>query len=340
MLVGFILSTGIQIATRTKIGRAAEPLPVKLWQFRETHLGVDVEHRVYAADEAVAKVASQAAYARIDELNQIFSDYDTESEISRLCRTQGAVKVSPELWFLLTKAELIHDQTDGAFDVTVGPLIKQWRRARRKKELPTAEQIATAQALIGMSQLKRSAVDMTVEIQQAGMQLDFGGIAKGYVAEEAYKILATHGCPQSLVSVAGDIFAGDAPPDSPGWRIGIAPLDRPDGEPSRYVNLEQQAISTSGDAFQYVEIAGVRYSHIVDSKTGLGLTERSSVTVIAPHGWMADGYATAVCLVGPQRGLKLLNSLPKTAGLIVTINERGIPVTQESTGFADLLGKQ
>ena len=100
--------------------------PLKLWQFREVHLAVDVELRVYAAEEADAKVAAQAAYARIDDLNRIFSDYDAESEISRLSRTDQSTKVSPELWFLLTKSQCIHEQTDGAFDVTIGPLIKQW----------------------------------------------------------------------------------------------------------------------------------------------------------------------------------------------------------------------
>jgi thiamine biosynthesis lipoprotein ApbE len=185
---------------------------LRLYEFRETHLGVPVDLRVYASDQPSANAASRAAYDRIDQLNAIFSDYDAETEAMRLCRSTGPTKVSPELFFLLDKSIAISEQTGGAFDVTISPLIKQWRRARRMKQLPTAEQIAAAKKLIGYQHLKLNAADRTVEILLPGLQLDFGGIAKGYFAEEAYKVLAAHGCPRSLVAIAGDIFAGDPPP--------------------------------------------------------------------------------------------------------------------------------
>lgn len=307
--------------------------PLSLHEFRETHLAVPVDFRVYATTEASANAAAKAAYARIDELNAIFSDYDSDSEASRLCKAVGPVKISPELFFVLNQSLAISQQTNGAFDVTVGPLIKQWRRARRQKMLPTPDQIATAQQLIGYKNLRLNEVDQTAQVLQPGMQLDFGGIAKGYVAEEAFKVLAAHGSPRSLVAVAGDIYAGEAPPDAPAWKIGIAPLDKPDGPPSRFVALKRQSASTSGDAFQYVEIGGVRYSHIVDPKTGLGLTHRSSVTIIAPHGWQADGYATAVCLLGPERGLKLVENMKEVEAMVVTGDDEGKTVTQQSPGF-------
>ena len=191
-----------------------------------------------------------------------------------------------------------------------------------------------------MSHLKLDAEAETAQVLLPGLQFDFGGIAKGYIAEEAYKVLESKGCPRSLVSMAGDIFAGDPPPNAAGWKVGIAPLERPDGEPSRYLSLKRQAVSTSGDAFQFVEIDGVRYSHIVDPKTGLGLTQRSSVTVVAPHGWMADGYATAVCLIGSEQGIKLLDQIDSTAGLIVTATNAGTLETLESAGFAKSVVKE
>ncbi len=311
--------------------QAAEPLTLR--EFRETHLAVPVDFRVYATTEASANAAARAAYARIDELNQIFSDYEEESEARRLCRANGPVKLSPELFFLLERSLALSVETNGAFDITIGPLIKQWRRARRQKTLPTPDQIAAAQTVIGYRNLKLNVADQTAQVLKPGMQLDFGGIAKGYVAEEAYKILAAHGCPRSLVAVAGDLYAGDAPPDAPAWKIGVAPLDKPDGPPSRFLALQRQSASTSGDAFQYVEIDGVRYSHIVDPKTGLGLTYRSSVTVVAPSGWQADGYATAVCLLGPEAGLKLITKLKDVDALVVTGDDAGNIVTQQSPGF-------
>ncbi len=313
---------------------------LRLYEFRETHLGVPVDLRVYASDQPSANAASRAAYDRIDELNAIFSDYDGETEAMRLCQSAGPTNVSPELFFLLEKSIAISEQTGGAFDVTISPLIKQWRRARRLKQLPTAEQIAAAKKLIGYHHLKLNAADRTVEILLPGLQLDFGGIAKGYFAEETYNVLAAHGCPCSLVGIAGDIFAGDPPPDEPqGWKIGIAPLDQPDGPPSRYVALKRQCISTSGDAFQYVEIDGVRYSHIVHPHTGLGLTERSSVTVIAPHGWLADGYATAVCLVGAEQGMKLIGEL-EDADVLIVVRDKNEELREvESPMFRERLWK-
>jgi thiamine biosynthesis lipoprotein len=310
-----------------------EPADLTLFRFQETHLAVPVEVRVYAPDAAVAKDASKAAYARIDELNRIFSDYDAESEAMRLCRSQHPVKVSPELFFVIKQSSALSRETDGAFDITVGPLVKQWRRARRRKELPSAEQITAARDLVGYRNLKLDENDGTVTVLKAGIQLDFGGIAKGYIAEEAFKVLEANGCPRSLVGVAGDIFAGDPPPDSPGWKIGIAPLDQPDGPPSRYVVLKRQAVSTSGDAFQYAEIDGVRYSHIVDPKTGIGLTLRCSVTVIAPHGWQADAYGTSLCLLGPEKGLKWIEAKNASAALFVVRDQQDRLQTFESARF-------
>ena len=317
----------------TVLGDDAKPL--KLWQFRETHLAVPVDLRVYAAEEAVAKEASRAAYERIEELNLIFSDYDADSEAMRLCRSERPVRVSPELFLLLKRSVSLSRDTDGAFDVTIGPLIKQWRRARRKKELPKPEQIAAAKALVGYQHVNLFEPDRTAQMLQPGMHLDFGGVAKGYIAEEAYTVLEEKGCPCSLVAVAGDVFAGDAPPDAPAWKIGVAPLEKPDGPPSRYLALKRQAVSTSGDAFQFVEIDGVRYSHIVDPRTGLGLTRRGSVTVIAPHGWQADALATTVCILGPEKGLKLIDDNKDIEALIVTATDGGPSVTRESSGFRD-----
>jgi thiamine biosynthesis lipoprotein len=119
-----------------------------------------------------------------------------------------------------------------------------------------------------------------------------------------------------LIDVGGDIVLGDPPPGSSGWRIGVAPL-KPDQPPSRYLRLANVAIATSGDAWQHVEIDGRRYSHIVDPHTGLGLTDRSSVTVIAPSGMAADALASAVSVLGPQRGIKLIEATADTAALIV-----------------------
>ena len=150
------------------------------------------------------------------------------------------------------------------------------------------------------------------------MRLDLGGIAKGYAADEALRVLCTRGIDRALVDAGGDVVIGDPPPGRIGWRIGIAPLEV-DGAPSRYLTLAQSAIATSGDAFQFVEIGGQRYSHIVDPRTGFGLNHRQSVTVRARDGITADSLATAVSVLGPEEGLQLIKATGGARALIVEV---------------------
>ncbi len=312
------------------------------YEFSEPHLGTIVAVTLYAPTETVATEAATSAFARIQELNRIFSDYLEESEVTRLCRTAGSgtsVAVSLELFEVLSRSVALSAATDGAFDVTLGPVIKLWRAARRQRKLPDPQQLATARELVGWRNVKLNAEQRTVELLQSGMQLDFGGIAKGYIAQQVCDLLKERGLNRCLIAVAGDIVAGDAPlggdgHETEGWKIGVAPLDKPDGPPSRILRLKNGAVSTSGDAFQFAEIGGVRYSHIVDPKTGVGLTQRSSVTVIAPDGTTADGLATAVTILGVERGLKLIeHSQPaaasqRTAVLIVLALSEGRSVNE------------
>jgi thiamine biosynthesis lipoprotein len=149
------------------------------------------------------------------------------------------------------------------------------------------------------------------------MRLDLGGIAKGYAGDAALKVFLEHGLQKVINDAGGDLVVGEPPPGKAGWRIGIAPLEKVDGPPSRVLEIKNAAVATSGDAFQFVEIAGVRYSHLVNPKTGLGLAVRSSVTVIAPTRIEADSLASAVSVLGPEAGLELIESTKDAAALIV-----------------------
>ncbi len=305
------------------------------FQFAEPHLGTIVEITLYAPEETVANDAAKAAFGRIKELDQIFSDYKTDSETMRLCETAGsghAVKVSPELFQVIRQSLEISEKSNGAFDVTVGPLVQIWRRARKLKILPKDDEINAAKANVGWKFVKLDEAAQSVELARAGMRLDFGGIAKGYIAQNVSQLLREKGHRQTLVVVAGDIVAGDAPPNTTGWKVGVAPLDRPNGAVSRLLLLKNCAISTSGDAFQFAEIKGVRYSHIVDPQTGIGLTQRSSVTVLADDGTTADALATAICVLGPEKGLKLIEGRDRIEALIVMATDDG-PRVVESKSF-------
>jgi FAD:protein FMN transferase len=171
------------------------------------------------------------------------------------------------------------------------------------------------------------------------MKLDVGGIAKGYASEEAIKVLKREGVSSALVAGSGDVVVSDPPPGRAGWRIAVAPLKaEADETEGPTILLKNAAVSTSGDAEQFVEIDGVRYSHVLDPKTGLGLTERRSVTVIAREGITADGLDTAACILGPDKGLALIESTPGAAGLFVRIAENGQEV-RESRGWAKFVDR-
>ncbi len=166
------------------------------------------------------------------------------------------------------------------------------------------------------------------------MRLDLGGIAMGYTVDEVLKLLAKEGITRALVDASGDIGVNDPPPGQEGWKIGIAPMV-PGGPPSRMLVLAHGAVTTSGDAFQYVEIAGKRYSHIINAKTGLGLTDRSAVTVVAPDCITADSLTKAVLVLGPKAGLELIDSKPGIAAMIVRAPE-GKAEIYESARVKDL----
>lgn len=294
------------------------------YRYSQVQMGVPVELILYAPDEPSAIMAADAAYARIKELNAIMSDYDSTSELSRLCESSGhgkAVPISPDLSVVLQRAQDLSAKTDGAFDVTVGPYVRLWRRARRAKEFPSADRLTEAREAVGYQFLQVDGMNHTATLLRPKMHLDLGGIAMGYACDEAMKVLRKHDITRALIDGSGDILVSDPPPDAPGWKIGIAPLDAKDGPPSRYVYLANASISTSGDAWQYVELNGQRYSHIVDPHTGLGLPQRSSVTIIAPDCITADSLATAVSVLGPAKGLMLVEQSPSIAAYIAIMQD-------------------
>jgi FAD:protein FMN transferase len=332
------LLSGLVFAVATS---ASADGPPTRYSFTEPHMGTRFKVLLYAPDEAAAGKAAKAAFARVAELDGIMSDYRPTSELMRLCRKAGGdpVRVSPELFFILQKSQGLAKRTDGAFDVTVGPVVRLWRRVRRSQQLPDAEELTKALALVGYDKVKLDAAGQTVQLTKPGMQLDLGGIAKGYAADEALKVLKKHGIDRALVAAGGDIAASGPPPGADGWKVGVAPLEDPEAAPSRFLLLKDGAVSTSGDAEQYVQIGGTRYSHIVDPKTGVGLTARSSVTVVAKDGTTSDSLATAVSVLGAERGLALVEGTEGAAALIVrkagegeqTVQSKRFPRVEETT---------
>lgn len=319
---------------------AAEPAR---YEFDEPHMGTVFRIVLYADDKDAAITAATAAFKRVRELESVLSDYKPSSETMKLCaandREPGtAFPIGDDLATVLGHALDVSKRTDGAFDVTVGPLSKLWREARKAKAMPDEKARTAALALVGWTNIDLDREKKTVRLKFAGMRLDFGGIGKGYAADEALAVLKKKGYPRSLVAAAGDITVGDPPPGKDGWTVDIEPLGS--GKPKMAVRLANASVSTSGDLFQFVEIGGVRYSHLLDPKTGMGLTGFSRATVIAKYGWQADAWTKGVSLLKPTEAIGRIESLDGAAMFLATkANESAKEVTVQSKRFAAFVVK-
>lgn len=317
------------------IGHAADPLT--RFEVKSVHMGTEWRIVLYALNQRSAETATQAAFARVKELDEVMSDYNPESELMALLAKNDAEPGKPlpagdDLIRVLGHAQEVAGKCDGAFDVTVGPLVKLWRAARKSKELPKADELKAAKELVGYKLLTVDTKAKTVTLAKGGMRLDLGGIGKGFAADVALEVLKKQGISSALVAASGDITVSDAPPGKDAWVVDIAPIGK--GMPARRVKLVNASVSTSGDLFQFVEIGGVRYSHVLDPKTGLGLTGRRSATVVAAKGWQADALTKAASVLPPEKAKAVIERFGGEMYLVVKETEDAKEQATETKGFA------
>lgn len=267
-------------------------------------MGTEVRLVLYAADRAAADSAAVWAFSQFSRLDSLFSDYRTDSEVAWLAESAGtgeAREVTPELWEVLASARHWSEVTGGAFDVTLGSLTRLWRSAMRRGTLPGAGQLARARAASGYEGMVLDSASRSVLLTRSGTSLDLGGIAKGYAAQRVLDGLRERGMSMTLVDAGGDLALGDPPPGEKGWRI-----EFPEGEVRRLANV---AVATSGDRYQYLEVDGVRYSHILDPRTGLGIASSPTVVVVALDALTADVLASALTVMDGGAAEALAGSL-------------------------------
>jgi thiamine biosynthesis lipoprotein len=282
-------------------------------------MGMLVDLTLWAPTRELGQQAAKIAFQRIRVLNQIFSDYQPDSELSRLCRQagQGPVAVSTELFEVLTCARQLAELTGGLYDPTIGPVVRQWRDARGTGKEPT--DLIAYRRLVGYKKLQLDATRQTVELTQPGMLLDLGSIAKGYVGDQALRVLAKQGIRRAAFEAGGDMVLGDPPPSKSGWPVD---LGKPVGDGSllntdagkaldtkksldvrktsaNLLRLANCAVSVSGDTVQYFERNGRRTSHVIDPRTGQGTPSRRMCVVIGPQGALTDPLSTIGTLM-PQ----------------------------------------
>ena len=294
------------------------------YSFVQPKMGSPFHLIFYTTDSIIAQQKATAAYALVDSLNKIFSDYDSTSELSRLSATAGSdsfVKASSYLYDMVLQSKVAAKESKGSFDITIGPLSRLWRSARRQKRFPLKGEVAAARALTGMNKIILDEKTQRIKLTAAGMQLDLGGIGKGYIAQEVVNYLKREGITQVLADAGGDIVCGDAPPEKKGWTIAV----NVPGEKNRLLQktmlLQNSAVATSGDVYQYLEHEGKRYAHIIDPRTGYGVTFQRNVTVVAPDGALADWLATAASILPRCQSKKLAKK--KNAALLITQIKKG-----------------
>ena len=295
-------------------------------------MGTFVRVVAVAADSIIADKAIEGALAEIENVDKLMSDYKSDSEISQVNREgfARAVKVSRPTYEVLQRSIEFSKLTGGAFDITVGPLVDLWRSAKKKSAVPSEEELAAAKAKVGFEKVILDDQKQTVRFAVEGMRLDLGAIGKGYAVDKAIEAAQRAGALGAMVDLGGHIRCFGKPARGrKKWLIGLQDpkaVKNPEFQAPGLsesgilltLKLTEQAVATSGDYQQFVLIEGRRYSHIINRRTGISAGGLSSVTIIADSATDADALATAVSVMGAEKGLALIETIPGTEAILIT----------------------
>ena len=281
---------------------------------------------VVAEDQGAGSKCIRAALEEIHKVDELMSDYKSDSEIGKVNKeaAERAVQVSESTYEVLRRSVEFSELTDGAFDITVGPLMDLFREAEKGAASPTQEQIAQAKSKVGFEKLKLDSQKKTVQFAVEAMRLDLGGIAKGYAIDKAVEAAQRNGALGGMVDIGGDIRCFGSPPGGrEHWVIAVqdpkATIAETTGDGLLMkLKITDAAVATSGDYQQFVMIEGARHSHIMNRKTGTSAEGLSSVTIIADNATDADALATSVSVMGAEKGLALIEKLPGTEAILIT----------------------
>ena len=303
------------------------------FSYSEMKMGSAFNLIIVSADSNKANHLARKSYELVDSLNHIFSNYDSSSELSKINASAGLLpyKMSTAMLDLVQKSQYAYIQSKGAYDISIGPLSSLWRKARKAKLFPEASTVLATKKLVGLNQVKINKRLGTIFLPNANMQLDFGGIAKGYIAGWVINYLKANGIQQALADAGGDIVMSGAPMNSKGWVIGVNVPETTDDLINKKLQLSNCSVATSGDVYQFIEYKGVKYSHIINPLTGYGVTNLRNVTIIAKTGATADWLATA-CSILPIKEAKQL-AISHQAALLITTLKNGKLVFEATPNF-------
>lgn len=290
--------------------------PSSLYKFHQIAMGTVIETTLMAEDEEKANKATLQAFHEIMRIEQLMSPKIESGDVFRINQAsgKGRVKVSSETLEVIKKAQEISELSEGRFDITIGPLAELWRKAREKNIPPPAEEVKEKLDLVNFKNIE---IDQEgkVFLKKKGMAIDLGGIAKGYAMDRAFDVLRSLGYKNLIVNAGGDLRIGSLKNNQP-WSIGIQ-NPRESQKILARILVTDTAIATSGDYEKFFIYNGKRYHHIVNPLDGFPVQGCQSVTILCKNGMMADALATAVFVLGPEKGYSLCQKLEGVDCLIV-----------------------
>lgn len=307
----------LSLAVLSCVRGGPSPPPLVTVKRTQMHMGTLVSITAVGRTTLEANAAISAGFQEIKRLELLLSTWIPDSELSRVNAAAGrsAVMVSPETMTVVRKSLQIAQMTDGAFNIAIGPAVDAWNISAEPR-LPTSEELAALKPLIDLDEVHTDGGERTIYLHKAGMRIDVGGIGKGYAADQAVLVMKKAGAVAGVVALSGDIKTFGRLPDAGSFTVGIR-HPRMEGEILAEILLQDEAISTAGDYERFFEKDGVRYHHILDPLTLQPARECQSVSVVAKEGIWADGLDTGIFVLGPKRGMELVEHLEDVEAIIV-----------------------
>ena len=281
-------------------------------------MGSRFDITVVADEQRTADTAIDLAVAEITRIEKLISSWDPASQTSRINQHAGLepVVVSAELFDLIKRSLTISKLTDGAFDITSASMDKIWKFDGSMTEMPDPEAVRNSIARVGYEKIVLDESNHSVFLPEEGMKIGFGAIGKGYAADKAKKLLQDHGTPAGIINASGDMNTWGKQPDGQDWKVAITnPMDK--DKAFALVPLKQGAVVTSGNYEKYVVFNGIRYTHIIDPKSGYPAHGIISATVFAPSAELADALATSLFVMGKEAGIARINQMPNIECILI-----------------------
>jgi thiamine biosynthesis lipoprotein len=279
-------------------------------------MGTSVQVQAFGGDESTRRTAIDEAFAAFAEVDRLMSNYRDDSELALVNRraARGAVSVSDPMFGVLDAARRVSSASNGAFDITVGPLVRLWGFHDKTAHVPTDADLATVRPLVDYRNVILDADHRTVRFARAGVELDLGGIAKGFAVEVAADVLRRRGL-TGFIDAGGNQYLLGTPPGKRAWNVGIKNPDVRD-QVMGVVETGEISVSTSADYYNFLVANDRKYGHILDPRTLEPATESLSVTILSRDGTLADAMSKAAFILGPKRGLALVDSVPGMSAVI------------------------